>query len=582
MEQNKKDESSKKIKELMLSKKFRQYFFPSIIAAVAMSLSDFVDGLAVSNLLDSTALAVINVCLPLVCLMASVYVFLGAGGAIVYSEYLGKRDEKSASRVITTSLLTALIVGIILMFLGLLFLVPLCNLICPGMVLGQQLVLYTRVLVISTPFFVVVNLILTMLPSAGAPTLSMALNIGANVLNLILDIVFIKGFGFGVEGAAYATLISFSLAGVVVIFFVRRINLKFGAFDLSLIKEVAAKGAASSLSQIGFFIKFTFCNAMVSILGGANGLVAFSLCIQTLAIISIVINGAVDTMKPLISFLRSQEDYKGVKYVFEKVCLVTFIASAAFTALLFIYPQAIIYMFNASQAGVMAIAISALRVFSFTILLRTMVIIFMVYTSILGETAYSTYISLFDGFIGIVVIGFVLSRIFGVSGIWMAYPVDAALLIISVYFINRHLMRRYPDRFENIFLIEKGSANVHLFDFALEDRNEDISELSKRAISFCRENGISESLSKKIGLCAEEMAIYTRQHKSKDDWLNLMLRIEDGKATLDFRSLGLGFDLNEISDKDLEENFKILRSLTPEFEYTYSLGMNNTRFTFDS
>ena len=72
-------ENKEHIKKLMLSKKFRQYFFPSLIAAIAMSLSEFVDSMVVSNLMGSNALAIVSVCTPLMTIMAAIFMLLGGG-----------------------------------------------------------------------------------------------------------------------------------------------------------------------------------------------------------------------------------------------------------------------------------------------------------------------------------------------------------------------------------------------------------------------------------------------------------------------------------------------------------------------
>ena len=69
-----------RIKKILLTRKYRQFFLPSLIAAIALSLSEFVDSIVVSNLLDTKALSIVNVCMPLMTLMAAVYLMLSVGG----------------------------------------------------------------------------------------------------------------------------------------------------------------------------------------------------------------------------------------------------------------------------------------------------------------------------------------------------------------------------------------------------------------------------------------------------------------------------------------------------------------------
>ncbi len=567
-----------RIKQLMLSKKFRQYFFPSLIAAIAMSLSEFVDSMVVSNLMGANAMAIVSVCTPLMTVMASIFMLLGGGGAICYTESLGKRDEKAADGVFSATLLAALAASLVLMTAGLLLLRPLANLLCPGLVLGEEMLVYMRTLLFSMPFLICVSLVLIYLPSAGSPKLSMILNIFTNVLNLCLDVVFIRILNLGVNGAACATLTSYVAAGIITAVLFPRLHLKLREPDLKRLRQVAKCGLAGCLSQIGFSLKFGFCNNKVSLLGGASALVAMALCFQTVSIISIALSGAMDTMRPLISFLRSQQDFKGVRYMLVKALRLILCVSILFTLWLLLAPQSITALFNVSDPEALSYALPALRIFSLTYLFRSVSIVFMLYTSIIELTGYSTYISLADGFVGIIAIGMIMSRLFGVYGIWWTFPIDSVLVLVSIFFINRYLLQKYSDRFEDLLLVEKMPEDLHLLDISLAIENGEISQLSQSVIDFCAKHGADERTATLVGLCAEEMAVYTRQHRS--EWLNLMLKVDRKTAVLDFRSLGTPFDLCSVTEEDIETNFRVLRGITQEYEYSNALGMNCTRFSF--
>ena len=572
--------TSDKIKRLMLSKKYWQYFFPSLITAIALSLSEFVDSMVVANLLDSDALGIVNLGTPLMTVMSTIYMLFGAGGAIGYSESLGQQDEKTAGEFFTCSTVATLSISTVMLLLGIVFLIPFANLLSPGLVFGEEFLSYLRVLLYSMPFLTVVSMVFIFLPAAGSPNLSMALNIFANVLNLILDVVYIRVFHLGVNGAAYATLTSFILAGLILAFVFRKTNLRFGRLNLKHLVPSVKKGMAMGLTQIGYTLKFGYCNRMASVLGGADALIALTLCFQTISIISIVLSGTNDTVRPLVAFMRSQEDFKGVRFVIFRTLQVSMSVSIAFMILLLVFPQSITGMFNANEPEVLSIAFPALRIFSLTYLLRSVVVLYTAYTSIIGLTGYSMFLSLFDGFVGIIAICTVMIRFFGMYGIFITYPVDCFILVIIMIIVNNHLAKKYPERFEDAWLIDKMRPDVHLMDIALPYLDKDISKLSEKAQDYCLNWGMSRFRAHQVGLCAEEMAVYTRQHARKEDWLNLLLKVDDHKAVLDFRSLGSPFDLNVITEKDIEENFQMLRAIAPAYSYTYSLGMNNTRFIF--
>jgi Na+-driven multidrug efflux pump len=576
--------TSTRIKKILLTRNYRQFFFPSLIAAIALSLSEFVDSIVVSNLLDTQALSIVNVCMPLMTFMAAVYLMLSVGGVVQYTKRRGKSDTYGADSIFTISFVTALTIGIILLIFGQLFVYSIGNLLCPGLILGENLISYIRILLCSMPVLISVSLTLYFLTAAGNPKLSMALNIFANVLNLLLDYIYIKLFKMGVSGAAAATLTSYFATGILILLFKKRYDLhlvRFSIKDVRCLSKIFKNGLASSLSQISFTVKFAFCNSVAASLGGSSALAAMSLCVQTISIISIVIAGASDTIRPFLSLLRTQHDYDGTGYILKKTLRIVAVASVVFVVILELFPNIITTIYNVTSSQVLSVAIPALRIVGICYLFRSVCIIFMNYTSILGITSYATYISLFDGFMGIVAIGFVLSRLFRLTGLWLTYPVNAFLLLCSIILINIILQKKHPDRFTGLLLMEKDAPDVHTLDFSIDDSNKSISRLSEEATAFCEQNGLPKKLSFRIGLISEEMAIYIRRHIKSHELLNMLLQKKGDNLWLYFRSIGEPFDLSSFTREDIPENYKLLESLVPDYQYNYTIGMNNLRIKFD-
>lgn len=582
---NKSDElTDTRIKKILLTRKYRQFFFPSLIAAVALSLSEFVDSIVVSNLLDTRALSIVNVCMPLMTLMAAVYLMLSVGGVVHYTQRRAKSDLRGAASVFTVCVITALAVGLILLVCGQLFTRGIGNLLCPGLILGEELLSYIRILLFSMPVLITVCAALYFLAAAGSPKLSMGLNIFANVLNLLLDYVYIHIFKMGVAGAAAATLTSYILAGLLLLICKSRYELRFVRVsfkDFRCLNGIFKRGIASSISQVSFTVKFAFCNAVAASFGGSSALVAMSLCAQTISIISIVIAGASDTIRPFLTLLLTQHDYDGTGYILKKALRIVAISSVVFVMILELFPGIITTLYNATTPEVLSVAYPALRIVGICFLFRSVCVIFMNYTAIIGITAYSTYISLFDGFVGIVTIGFLLSRLFGLTGLWLTFPVDAVLLFCSIIIINIILRKKHPDRFTGLLLIEKDAPDVRTLDLAIEDNDKSVVYISEKAAAFCEQNGVSKSISLRIGLIAEEMAVYIKGHIKSHDLLNMLLQKKGDNIWLYFRSIGEPYDLSSFTDKDIPENYQLLKALIPDYKYNYTIGLNNLRIKFN-
>ena len=100
-------------------------------------------------------------------------------------------------------------------------------------------------------------------------------------------------------------------------------------------------------------------------------------------------------------------------------------------------------------------------------------------------------------------------------------------------------------------------------------------------VAFCEENGTPKKLSHRIGLIAEEMAIYIRSHIQSHELLNMLLQKNDDSIWVHFRSIGEQYDLSSFTEKDIPENFHLLKALIPDYKYNYTMGMNNLRIKFD-
>lgn len=176
-----------------------------MITYAAMSLNEFADSMLVSRLLGSEAMAIVNLGMPVMLAMAAVYLLLGSGGATAYAICLGQRDHEAAGRSLTAALIVSVAVGLLFLVLGNLFSRPLVGLLCRDLSLRPKFSSYFRILLFSSPLLIVILTFVSFLPSAGYPGLSTAVNVTANVVNILMDYVYIHIFRMGLEGAADRT-----------------------------------------------------------------------------------------------------------------------------------------------------------------------------------------------------------------------------------------------------------------------------------------------------------------------------------------------------------------------------------------
>ena len=265
----------------ILNRKYSRFMIPALLSAVGVSLSEFADSLIVSRLLSADSFAIINLGAPIVLMTAMVYSMTGLGGALLYAEYLAKKEKEKADRYYTCSMLAALVLGLLLLAVFTAFrgsLGPLFG--CPAE-LRADFDGYVQYLCWFIPAGILLMNYTFFLPIVGKPVFSMVLVISANVLNIALDVVLLRFAGMGCEGAAAATLISYTtvLAAGMLAGRLRKVPLSLCRTGLTrkYFREIAAKGFPSGIVQAGYAVTTVFCNNTLNASFGLAGVMAMSL-----------------------------------------------------------------------------------------------------------------------------------------------------------------------------------------------------------------------------------------------------------------------------------------------------------------
>ncbi|MCR5727634.1 MAG: polysaccharide biosynthesis C-terminal domain-containing protein [Lachnospiraceae bacterium] len=551
------------------------------MTSLALALNEFVDCMLVSNLLGEDALAIANLGCPVILLIAAVYVLLGNGGSIFYSLYLGKWDHKTAGKGFAFSMFLSAICGILFLVLGITLSDGLCSLLCPDAGLRTGFADYFRVLIYTAPILIVMLTFVCFLPPSGAPVIATIVNMVANGLNLVMDVVYIKVFGMGVEGAAYATITGYLVGALVMIVLIKKRHvkiyfMKFRFSDIKYVFTLVILGIPASVLQICFTIKYTVSNNLASQYGGKPGVVAFSLCLQTFSLASVFLLGVADTAQPLMALLSGQKDYRSENTVLKRSLRLQLIFACVLVALLEIVPQVVPAMYSITDEKVLEYGITGIRIFSLTYLFRGICIQFMRFFQVEKRHRYAFIISLCDGLL-VLPLGFMLCSGYDINGIFIAYPISSAILLIFIIIYNTFLYNTNRNRYMNRLLIRKEEDGVKVLNLTITDNPEDISATSEKMTDFCTENDISMKLAYKVGLLCEEMAVYTNNHRKDKGDIDLMLRIMGDEITINFRSIGVPFNPTLSTEEDQMENLVMLRKVASNISFDYIMGMNNTQ-----
>ncbi|MCL2093970.1 MAG: MATE family efflux transporter [Treponema sp.] len=214
-----------------ITQKLIGFALPIIAGNIIMQLYNVADSIIVGNFVGSDALAAVAVSFPIMMLFNALFMGLSMGANILISQYRGAGDHEATERAINTTFTLCLVIGFCVSMTGLVASRPLLHLLgTPDNILNDS-AMYLMIVFIGTTgnvFFALGNGLLRGLGDARWPLYSLIIS---SVLNILLDLLFVIVFGWGVPGVAIATMLSHFVSGMILLS--RFITGKYG-FRLTL------------------------------------------------------------------------------------------------------------------------------------------------------------------------------------------------------------------------------------------------------------------------------------------------------------------------------------------------------------
>ena len=260
---------------------FIKYMMPSLLGLIAMTSASLVDGMFIGNYEGVTALAAVNLIIPITTLLFGVSMMISIGGSVRGGKYLGEKNTAAASAIFSKTLMFMVVYGLIVIALGLMFEAEIFATLGANKTLFPVMSEYYRIIFPFLLFQFIVIQIYFFIRLDGFPNLAATgLAIGA-VVNISLDYLFIAIYGWGLAGAALATGLSevISLAVMLTYFFQpqRKIFFSLRQKNWREVFQAAYNGISEFINEVsGALIGFIF-NWMLIQRAGVTGVAAITL-----------------------------------------------------------------------------------------------------------------------------------------------------------------------------------------------------------------------------------------------------------------------------------------------------------------
>ena len=428
-------------------KNILKFAVPTIAMTVFMSFYTMVDGLFVSNLIGTNALSAINLTAPIIQLVTAISTMLATGGSAVIMKKMGEHKCEEAKEDFTFLILVNVIVGIVMCTVGYLAM----DHIFAGMNLSADVEGYcveylSRYLVFTVPILLMNNFTLYMIASEKA-TLSLICSVTGGVLNMVLDYVFIAGFGMGISGAAIATGLGYSVTAVVGLFVFSQkkslLHFRKPAFRFKVLANASANGCSEMATALVTGIITIMFNWTMLHYVGEDGVAAVTIIMYVLMFASSLYTGYSYGVAPMLSYYYGEQNHEKLKKLVAVSMRVIAEISIMTVAASFLLTKPLVSVFARPDNPVYDLAVTGNRICTIALLFIGFNIFASGMFTALSNGVISAILAFSRSFVFMLITMIVLPLILGVNGVWLATPAAELMALALSAFMFLKYRKRY-------------------------------------------------------------------------------------------------------------------------------------------
>lgn len=436
-----------------VGKLLKLYALPAIIAMSSSSLYNIIDSIFIGHGVGAMAISGLAIAMPFMNLMAAFGSLVGVGASSLISIRLGQGNKNRAFLILSNAIMLNVAIGLSFTTIGLIFLDDILYFFGAS----SQTLPYARDFMqiilagnVVTHVFMGMNEILR---ASGYPKKSMAIMLVAVLIIVCLNPLFIFGFGWGVRGSAFATIIGQTVA--LILEFTHFLNkkhflyLKRGTFRFigTIVKKILTIGIAPFLLNVCASVVVIFINTALKNTGGDISIGAYGIVNRVLMLFVMIVNGFNQGMQPIVGFNFGARHFDRVI----KTLKLTIICAVCVTTSGFIlghfFPRLVAGLFT-DDPTLLSVAEMGLKVALLAFPLAGFQIVSSGFFQYIGKPQKAILLSMTRQLLFLIPLLSVLPGIYGTMGVWMSMPISdslSAVLAASLLFFQIRKMRRHPD-----------------------------------------------------------------------------------------------------------------------------------------
>lgn len=413
---------------------------PTIASQVINALYNMVDRMYIGHIpeVGAAALTGVGVSFPIIMVVSAFAALVGMGGAPQASIAMGRKDHHKAEKILGNCFTSLAIVAIVLTLIVLVFKTPLLYLFGASKNTITYAENYIEIYAVGT-IFVQMTLGLNMFISAqGFSMISMLTVVIGAVTNIILDPIFIFGFGLGVRGAAIATVLSQALSAVWAIKFLtgkstvlhlKKSNMKV---EWKIMAPCVALGVAPFIMQSTESILVLCFNSSLLKYGGDMAVGSMTILSSVMQFAMLPLQGLTQGGQPIISYNYGAQNIERVKKGFKLLLISCLCYSTLMWAAAQLIPNLLVMIFT-NDPELMELAVWALRIYMAGVLLMGAQVACQQTFIAFGNAKVSTFLAIFRKIIVLIPMIYILPQFMDnkVQAVFMAEPIADTIAVCT-------------------------------------------------------------------------------------------------------------------------------------------------------
>lgn len=438
---------SRHVPALLLS-----YALPAVVGTSITAMYNIVDRIFIGQGVGEYAIAGLTLTFPIMIFLQAFGMLVGAGASVRVSILLGMEDKKGAECILANAIMLTFLLAVLTCVPSYLFMEPLLTLFGASSRTMPYALDYLGVIIPGSIFSTMSFSYNAVMRASGYPTKAMLYMIVGAVLNVLLDALFIYGCGWGIRGAAWATVIAMFITMLFVMqhfldkdslirfrrsamkmswrMIISIMSIGMAPFTLNLVSSAVAMLLNRS------FVYYGDGGELSDLAIGAYGI------INSFAMLSVMlVLGISQGMQPIVGFNFGSGNYDRVLYTYKLGVKI----NSAITLVGFLFalltPRLLYSLFTQSQSMI-AIGEPAMRMAMGAFLFVGFQITTTQLFQSIGMSGKAMFLSLSRQVIFLIPLLLILPQLFGIDGVWMAMPISDFIAAVITFVMVTHYIKR--------------------------------------------------------------------------------------------------------------------------------------------